>query len=192
MAMPRPPVAFDTVLLLAGLVAASLGRAALNGHTAASAFAAGAAFGLVLLTVSAAGGWRPSLPRPWSLALGVAAGLVLVALPRLLHPLVPPVVGMRPEPFAGWVLVTGVVVVGEEALLRGALFTAIERLAGLIPAVMVTSAAFALMHVPLYGWEVLPLDLGVGVLLAGLRVATGGIAAPCTAHLLADLSTWWL
>jgi hypothetical protein len=48
------------------------------------------------------------------------------------------------------------------------------------------------MHVPLYGWHVVPLDLGVGLWLAGLRLATGGIAAPAIAHTIADLATWWL
>jgi hypothetical protein len=48
------------------------------------------------------------------------------------------------------------------------------------------------MHVPLYGWQVVPLDLGVGVWLAGLRLATGGVAAPALAHWIADLSTWWI
>ena len=84
------------------------------------------------------------------------------------------------------------VVAGEEALLRGALFGALERFAGPVAAVAVTSLAFALMHVPLYGWQVIPLDLGVGVWLAGLRLATGGVAAPALAHGIADLSTWWI
>ena len=55
-----------------------------------------------------------------------------------------------------------------------------------------TAVLFALMHVPLYGWHVVPLDLGVGLWLAGLRLATGGVAAPAIAHTVADLATWWL
>ena len=87
--------------------------------------------------------------------------------------------------------VTAVVVTGEEALVRGALFGALERGPGPVAAVAITSLAFALMHVPLYGWQVVPLDLGVGVVLGGLRLMTGGVAAPTFAHGLADLSTWW-
>jgi membrane protease YdiL (CAAX protease family) len=90
------------------------------------------------------------------------------------------------------VFVTTMVVAGEEVLLRGALFAALERAAGPVAAVAVTAVAFALMHVPLYGWEVVPLDLGVGVWLGGLRLATGGVAAPAVAHWIADLSTWWV
>jgi hypothetical protein len=48
------------------------------------------------------------------------------------------------------------------------------------------------MHVPLYGWGVVPVDLAAGVWLAGLRLAGGGVGAPVVAHLLADLAGWWL
>ena len=48
------------------------------------------------------------------------------------------------------------------------------------------------MHVPFYGWHVVPLDLGVGVFLAGLRLASGSVAAPAIAHIVADLATWWV
>jgi membrane protease YdiL (CAAX protease family) len=61
-----------------------------------------------------------------------------------------------------------------------------------VAAIVVTSVAFALMHVPLYGWHVVPLDLGVGIFLGGLRLASGGIAAPAVAHAVADIATWWL
>ena len=57
---------------------------------------------------------------------------------------------------------------------------------------MVTSVAFALMHVPVYGWHVVPLDLAVGVVLGGLRLATRSVAAPAAAHAVADLATWWI
>jgi membrane protease YdiL (CAAX protease family) len=106
--------------------------------------------------------------------------------------MLPAVIGMRPEPFVAWGLVTAVVVIGEEALVRGALFRALDQAGGPVAAVAVTSIAFALMHVPLYGWQVVPLDLGVGVWLGGLRLATGRVAAPVIAHGLADLSTWWI
>jgi membrane protease YdiL (CAAX protease family) len=55
-----------------------------------------------------------------------------------------------------------------------------------------TSLAFALMHVPIYGWGVVPLDLAVGLALGGLRLATGTVLAPIAAHAVADLATWWL
>ena len=77
-------------------------------------------------------------------------------------------------------------------MLRGALFDGLARLGGPAAAIALTSLAFALMHVPSYGWQVVPLDLGAGLLLGGLRLLSGGIAAPAIAHALADLATWWL
>ncbi len=179
-------------LLLIGLGVAAVVRATLNGHSAASAFAAGAAFGTALVVMALLAGWRPVWPSVRSLLAGVVGGLVVIAIPRVIHLLVPAAIGMRPEPFVAWVAVTGAVVVGEEAVLRGALFDALAHASGAVGAVLITSLAFALIHVPLYGWQVVPLDFGVGVWFAGLRLATAGIGAPIVAHLLADLSTWWL
>ena len=180
------------IWLIAALTVAALGRAAFNGHATVSAFVAGSAFGIVLLAVAAAAGWRPAVPRLSSLVVGSLGGLVLIAIARLAHPFLPSVVGMRPEPFVVWGLVTALVVLGEEVLLRGALFDAVGDGRGPLTAVLVTSVAFALMHVPLYGWQVVPLDVGVGIFFGGLRLATGGVGAPVVAHLVADLSTWWL
>jgi membrane protease YdiL (CAAX protease family) len=190
--MPRRRSARDTTWLLAGLALATFARAALNGDIPLTAFASGAAFALVLVLMAVAAGWRPATPRARDLAIGAIGGVVLVLMPRLLHPTMPSVVGMRPEPFLAWALVTTAVATGEEVFLRGALFDAIDRSGGAAVAVAITSVAFALMHVPLYGWQVVPLDLGVGLFFAGLRLATGGVAAPAMAHVLADLSTWWL
>lgn len=181
----------EAIWLLAALGVVAVSRAALNGRAAASAFAAGTVFGIVLLALAMSAGWRPAWPALRGLPLGVLGGAVLVAIPRLFHLGLPAVIGMRPEPFVLWVAVTGLVSVAEEVLLRGALFDALDRAASGMAAVVVTSLAFALMHVPLYGWQVVPLDLGVGIWFAGLRLASGGVAAPATAHLLADLSTWW-
>jgi membrane protease YdiL (CAAX protease family) len=91
-----------------------------------------------------------------------------------------------------WALITLLVAAGEEAVLRGVLLDRLERVAGLIPAIALTTIAFALIHVPLYGWHVVPLDLAVGLVLAGLRISTSGLAAPIAAHAVADLATWWL
>jgi len=94
--------------------------------------------------------------------------------------------------FAPWAVATIVVATAEEAVLRGALFDASAERGGPVTAILVTSMTFALMHVPLYGWHVVPLDLGVGLILGGLRLLSGGIGAPALAHALADLATFWL
>jgi membrane protease YdiL (CAAX protease family) len=125
-------------------------------------------------------------------AIGLAlVGLVLIAS-RLAGSTIAPGLARPASPFAPWALVTIVVAVAEEAVLRGLLFDRVRRSGGTLLALAVTTIAFALMHVPLYGWHVVPLDLAVGFVLGGLRIATRGIAAPAVAHAVADLATWWL
>ena len=123
---------------------------------------------------------------------GRRGGLVLVAVPLLVGPASRAVTGMRAEPFVAWLAVTALVATAEEAMLRSAILSALDEAGGPVLAVIGSSTAFALMHVPLYGWGVVPIDLAAGVLLAGLRYLSGGIAAPTVAHLIADLATWWL
>ncbi len=67
--------------------------------------------------------------------------------------------------YAPWALGVVAVAVAEEALLRGSLYAAIEQRAGAVAAIGATACAFAAVHVPLYGWSAVPLDL------AGRRVA---------------------
>jgi membrane protease YdiL (CAAX protease family) len=128
--------------------------------------------------------------------VGVVVGLALVAIaligPAIGGVLTAPGLGRPAAPFVPWALITLLVAAAEEGVLRGALFDGLERVAGLVPAIALTTLAFALMHVPLYGWHVVPLDLAVGLVLAGLRVSTRGLAAPIAAHAVADLATWWL
>jgi len=135
-----------------------------------------------------------------SIAVGVVVGLGLLAL-TVLAPAVSgvphlPGLGRPAAPFVLWAAITILVASAEEALLRGALFDRIagatRGVRGVALAVVVTSIVFALMHVPVYGWHVVPLDLAVGCLFGGLRIATRGIAAPAAAHAIADLGTWWL
>ncbi len=153
----------------------------------------GALFGLAFLLVARTGGMRVSVPAPSAWLIGLAGSLVLVLLAIGASQLAgQPLRAVPKTEFGAWVLITIVVASAEELVLRGALFNALREASGLAVAVAVTSTAFALMHVPLYGWHVVPLDLGVGVFLAGLRLASGSVAAPAVAHVVADLATWWL
>jgi membrane protease YdiL (CAAX protease family) len=161
------------------------------------ALGVGLVFGIALLAVGLAGWPVPRKlrrPIPVEIGLGVAGGAALIGVALLARFAgVGSGVSFPPAaPFAPWVAVTIVVATAEELILRGALFSAVERAGGVIAAVAVTSLAFALMHVPLYGWHVVPLDLGVGVFLGGLRLAGGGWMGPAIAHAIADLATWWL
>jgi len=130
-----------------------------------------------------------------SCAIGLAGGGVLIGLALAGQlaggaPALPP--PFRADLFGAWAVATIVVATGEEAVLRGVIFDRLIRGAGVWPAILITSLAFALIHVPFYGWRIVPLDLGVGIWLAGLRLASGGILAPSIAHAVGDLATWWL
>jgi len=193
LAASRPTSAgYRAAWLSAGLGAATLARSAFIGAGSAGAFLVGSVFALTLLGLALAAGWRPALPRLGSLGVGVVGGLILIGIPELVGPSSRAVIGMRPDPFLAWVAVTALVVTAEEALLRGALLSSLDAAGGPAVAVVGSSIAFALMHVPVYGWGVVPLDLAAGAFLAGLRYLTDGTAAPTMAHLLADLATWWL
>jgi membrane protease YdiL (CAAX protease family) len=156
----------------------------------------GVAFGGALMALAFAGGVRPGRIRATPLAIGAGVGLALAALtvvgPAIAGATYVPGLGRPAAPFVPWALITIVVASAEEGVLRGALFDRMDRVAGVAPAIVATTVAFALMHVPLYGWHVVPLDLAVGFLLAGLRLGTRGLVAPAAAHVVADLATWWL
>lgn len=187
------------VALLAAL-AIVVGVRSLAMRAGLDPLAIGTVFGLALVALVAPR-LAPSLPiQPRRLAIHVGAGLVfglaLVAVAlagaSLAGQVPVPGLGRPSVPFGPWALITILVASAEEALLRGRLFDSIARVGGVVPAVAVTTVAFALMHVPVYGWHVVPLDLAVGLGLGGLRIATRGIAAPAAAHAAADLATWWL
>jgi membrane protease YdiL (CAAX protease family) len=193
------PVA-SALLLSAGLGGVVLLRWVAARQAPGEGLLVGVAFGGMLLVVALAAGWRPTAGRSIGrigvgtlavIGAGLAVGLVLVALALLIGRDQLPV--LRPTvPFLPWLAVTGLVATAEEVALRRALFDATERIGGPAAAILVTSLAFAIMHVPFYGPHVLLLDLGVGLALGGLRLLTGGVRAPAVAHVVADLATWWI
>ncbi len=186
----------------AGLVTAGLGAMVAARLAATRAgldpLVVGAAFGLALLGLRSAGGARTSLgarlPGAALAGVGVGLGLVIVGLAGLSVAATAHVTGLgRQAPaFGPWALVTVTVAVAEEGVLRGLLFDLFRRAGGTLLALAATTVLFALMHVPLYGWHVVPLDLAVGLALGGLRIVSRGALAPAIAHAIADLATWWL
>lgn len=178
--------------LLGGLAVIVALRWAATVAGEADALLIGLGFGVALVALGTAAN-RP-LARPSSLAIpiGFAGGAALIGI-ALVARIAGPGPSFAPAtPFAPWAAITLLVATGEELILRGALFSALERAGGVVVAVAITSVAFAVMHVPLYGWHVVPLDLGVGIFLGGLRLAGGGSTGPAIAHAVADLATWWL
>jgi len=195
----------NAALVSAGLAAVTVARWAAT-RAGLDALAVGAVFGLALLLLAALGpGDRALATRVTRIDLGQLARAfvigVVVGLTLVAAAVIGPVLGGstripglgRPDlAFLPWALVTILVASAEEAVLRGVLFDRVARAGGTPLAIAVTTVAFALLHVPLYGWHVVPLDLAVGLGLGGLRVATRSVAAPAAAHAVADLATWWL
>ncbi len=189
-----PPLARAVVVTWLLAVAISVRWAvAVDGQI--DALVVGAAFGAALLLgalIIGPADWPSLRELAAAVPLGLIGGAVLVGLALAVRWPGPWIPFTPAAAFAPWALVTVVVATGEELVLRGVLFDALGEAAGIANALVATSAAFALLHVPLYGWHVVPLDLGVGLALGGLRVLSGGTTAPAVAHAVADLATWWL
>jgi membrane protease YdiL (CAAX protease family) len=131
----------------------------------------------------------------------LAAGLLAVLTAALMAGPAPPL------PAGGDVLALGLLAaVAEEALFRGVLYAWVERRAAWVArrwqrrggsawraalspvlAVAVSSAAFALVHLPSYGLAALPVDFGAGLLLGWQRWASGRWTVPAATHAAANL-----
>lgn len=178
--------------LLVVLGAALVLRLVVAGAAGAASELGAALFAVLLICAAAAAGWRPDRLRLSGLAWGVLGAVGLVAGPVLLRLAGPHPALQATDGFPLWAVIVTGVALGEELLLRGALFAAVDEAVGVKTALVVTTIVFALVHVPLYGMHALPLDLAVGLWLGGLRVVSGGVTAPATAHVVADLAGWWL
>jgi membrane protease YdiL (CAAX protease family) len=176
--------------LLVGFAVAVALRVVAGGDDVARSVPAGLLFAGALLLLVAAARTRVPLSRR-ALALGLL-GVAVICLPVGLEQLVT----LRPlrgtTGFAPWAAAVAVVATAEELFLRGALHDAVAERWSAWGAVVVGAVCFALLHVPLYGWHVVPLDLAVGLVLGGLRVEAGTPAAPAVAHLGADLVGWFI
>lgn len=182
-----------TVRALAVLVAFAVSvalRVVVGGAGVAQSARAGLVFAACLVLVSVAA--RTKVALSWKAVVVGLAGVLLVCAPVAVGQLM----ALRPlhasAGFAKWAIVVAVVAIAEEVVLRGTLYDAIDDLAGATPAVIVGAICFAALHVPLYGWHVVPLDLVVGLVLGGLREATGTPLAPAVTHVGADLVAWFL
>ena len=76
--------------------------------------------------------------------------------------------------------------VAEEAFFRRLVYDLLLP-SGAAAAVLGSAALFAVVHVSVYGFWVLPIDVGAGLLLSWQRWATGSWAAPAVTHVLANL-----
>jgi membrane protease YdiL (CAAX protease family) len=125
----------------------------------------------------------PGRPRRWGTVVGTS--LVGTAAVGLVWTLRGPSAAV---PWAATALPLGVLAAfAEEALFRGSLY---DRLAhrGAVLAVVATAVAFALFHVPAYGWVAFPVDLGAGLLFGWQRHASGTWVVPASTHALANVA----
>jgi CAAX prenyl protease-like protein len=176
---PVPPREIPAWLILAGGITLLLARSALTDGSAAPALLAACYVGIGAAALSV----REAAPRP--AALGrvpvLLIGLAAIAL-------VAWVVGPWPPLRLGWMgAPVGVLAaVAEEALFRRLAYARLLRF-GAVVAVLGTALGFALLHVPFYGIEVLPVDLGAGLLLSWQRWASGTWTVPAATHAAAEL-----
>jgi membrane protease YdiL (CAAX protease family) len=126
------------------------------------------------------------LPIAPSLMLGIAvAGLLLAPLPLLGPPT------RTLHGFVGWGAGTALVATLEEAAVRGTLQGLWTRAVGVPGGLLASAVVFAGIHLPAYGPSAMPVDLTVGLVLAGLRALTGRVAPCALAHVGADWAAWF-
>jgi membrane protease YdiL (CAAX protease family) len=143
-----------------------------------------AAFALLLGAIGAASWLVPAsrgsvrrMPRWAVLSIGLAPVLAASA-----------VIGRPPGmPIGTWTLPLALgAAVAEELLFRRLAYAALARRSETL-AVVGTAAAFALIHLPLYGVAALPVDLGAGLLFSWQRWAAGSWTVPAATHAAANL-----
>jgi hypothetical protein len=118
-----------------------------------------------------------AIPRPIVLLVGL--GAVIAA----------GVAAGRPIPIATSAfapILNVLAAVAEEGLFRRVVYGWL-RGRGVPLAVGASAIAFALVHIPLYGLEALPVDLGAGLLLSWQRAASGTWTVPAATHAAANL-----
>ena len=138
---------------------------------------AGAAWRLPAAAEEPDGGERRALPSWLVLAVGIGA----FAVGRLLSGGIPPV-----EWALRAVALATLAAVAEEAFYRRLAY-GVASTAGPVVAIGASALVFALVHVTIWGWGVLPLDLAAGLLLGWQRWASGGWSVPAATHVAANL-----
>ena len=132
---------------------------------------------------------HPTSAANWltAVALGLVAMLIAARLPGLLG-IAPHGAGrivVRAAPAA--VAASVVAAVAEEAFFRRLVYGWLASSWGTAAAICGSAVAFAAIHVPVYGFAVLPIDTAAGLLLGWQRWMTGGWSASGLTHVAANL-----
>jgi membrane protease YdiL (CAAX protease family) len=121
---------------LLGLAAAVAVRVQIAGAVGARSQVAGVWFAAALFAVALATQDRDRLVEIRVRALGAGlAGAVVLCVPAAIRHLLTGTAAAATDGYLGWALIVVVVAVAEEALLRGSLYGAIERRAGVVAAI---------------------------------------------------------
>ncbi len=123
----------------------------------------------------------PARRRTWTTTSSVLIGVLAFGLGRVL-------VGGHPPLRASLFLIAAntLAAVAEEAWFRRLCFGLLAP-AGMPFAIAGSSVLFAAVHVSIYGFWVLPLDVAAGLLFAWQRSVTGSWRAPAITHVIANL-----
>jgi membrane protease YdiL (CAAX protease family) len=116
----------------------------------------------------------------WTWVIVTSTGVATCAVVRLALP------GAPLHATALGLYASVVAAIGEEVVFRRGLYRALERWGPLV-AVVVSAVVFGVVHAPMYGWTVVPVDVGAGLLFGWQRWATGGWTSPAVAHVSANL-----
>ena len=133
----------------------------------------------VLLVIGVA--WPVEPERTGRVLVCLLVGVGAFALGRLIGG------GHAPAPPTARVIAaSSLAAVAEEAFFRRLLWSVL-RPGGVVLAGLGSAGLFAIAHVTVYGWWVLPLDLAAGLVLAWQRCASGSWAVPAVTHVVANL-----
>jgi membrane protease YdiL (CAAX protease family) len=169
----RPTAA---IAAMAGVVAVFVARPLLPVGTAPLL----ATFGLLLLVGA---GWPVARDRRLpgrQVLVPLAAGVLAFALVRSMGGAVRMPVGTR---YAAAIVLAPV---AEELFFRRFVY-GVLRPGGVALAIGGSTLLFAVAHITVYGWWVLPLDLAAGLILGWQRWASGTWAVPAATHIVANL-----
>jgi membrane protease YdiL (CAAX protease family) len=137
------------------------------------------ALGLVGVAWPAAGDGRPAGASMSVAVLVVGAAAFVVGRLSVDVPL-------RPHGLAVAVALNALAAVAEEAFFRRYVYGVLAASFGPPVAVVASAVTFAAVHVTVWGWWVLPLDLAAGLVLSWQRSATGRWSVPAVTHVLAN------
>ena len=144
-------------------------------------------------------------PRLRDILLGIVAAILVYATQSILQPIFQSIVSAFIEPAAGpaptapvapmsdLILIVAyfetiiLAPIAEEILFRGFMYRGLVSRLGNVATLLITSAAFGLIHkVYGYGWEHVLWSSYIGLFLGALRWYTGGIAASIIAHAVSN------